>query len=463
LLETPFAAMDSSAFFPIREISTYHHKWTICARVTAKSQTRTFRKGSGEGKVFSVDLLDAEGGEIRASFFNDAATLFQDKLVKGKCFTFSGGSVRVANRQYNQCNHRYELSFDKMAKVDEVNDVAGIQDCLLKLTDLRTAQTKPLPFTSDFCGIITSFTQPITFVSKDGKDLTKRELTIADNTATSITVAIWGDRAKMEDSKLSGNPAVILQGVSVKEWNTGRSGSLLAQGEIIFDGAKYKEIHEMKQWWADGGSSKEIKALSVSGTGARGPSGTATEDLSDMRRQAEQVTAEKGQAFTVVARLSQVQMRKQGETQPLYYMGCQEPREDTRGLLCNRRVDESGFCSACGRVVNAAPRLTLRCKFSDFTDSPWLTTFHEASEKVVGLSGKEVKELEALHGRDAAETAIRKAYLQEPMQITVRAKMDSYNGETRTNVTCVDARPVSRGERGRAMLREIAQMLAVKA
>ena len=35
------------------------------------------------------------------------------------------------------------------------------------------------------------------------------------------------------------------------------------------------------------------------------------------------------------------------------------------------------------------------------------------------------------------------------MQLTVRAKLDSYNGEVRTNVVCIDARPVSLGERGR--------------
>ena len=45
--------------FPIREISTYTGRnWTIKARVTSKSQMRTFANDRGSGKVFSVDLLD---------------------------------------------------------------------------------------------------------------------------------------------------------------------------------------------------------------------------------------------------------------------------------------------------------------------------------------------------------------------------------------------------------------------
>jgi len=447
------------AFFPISELSTYNPKWTIRARVTSKSQTRTFR--NGEGKVFSVDLLDAEGGEIRASFFNDAVTKFNDKLQKGKCFTFSGGSVRVANRQYNQCNHRYELSFDKACQIEEVGEVAQIQTQIFKVTGLREVQSKTLPCTTDLCGVIVGFQPKFTFTSKAGQELVKREITLADDTATSMMVTLWGDRAKQEDSTFAGNPLVAIKGVLVKEWNGGRSGSLMESGDLIFD-AQLPEMQRVRQWWSEGGSSSEIKALSASGPGGRGPSGTAAEDLGDMRRQSEQVLGDQGRVFSVVARLSQVQLRKQGEPQPMTYMGCQEPREGS-GLPCNRRVDESGFCAACNRAGRAAPRLTLRCKFSDFADSPWLTTFHEAAQKVVGLSAEQIKALEDGECREAAEAAIRKAYLREPLQLTVRAKLDSYNGEARTNVTCIDARPLSLGERGRAMLQEIRQMVTLKA
>merc|ERR1712190_603848 len=63
-------------------------------------------------------------------------------------------------------------------------------------------------------------------------------------------------------------------------------------------------------------------------------------------------------------------------------------------------------------------------------------------------------------GREALEAAVRSRYLDEPLQVTVRAKMDSYNNEVRTGTTCIDARPVQRGEHGRVMLRELNEMLA---
>ncbi|CAK0897627.1 unnamed protein product [Prorocentrum cordatum] len=445
-------------FFPISELSTYQSKWTIRARVTSKGQVRTFRKGSGEGQVFHVELLDAEGGEIRATFWGDAVTLFQDKLQKGKCYTFSGGSLRVANRQFNQCNHRYEINFDKAGKIEEVEDVAQIEKNVFKLVDLRTVQSRPPPFTADLCGVITAFQPRVAFTSKDGKELVKREVTVADDTATSIVVALWGERAQREDSAFAGNPVVVMKGVTYKEWNGGLSASLSEGGDLVF-GSELPDAQRIAQWWSKDGLAKEVKALSNPGPGGRGPSGAAVEDLADLRRHAEQVLADQGKVFSVPARLFQVQMRKQGEAQPLVYMGCQEPKEGN-GLPCNRRVDESGFCAACNRAGKAAPRLALRCKFSDLADSPWMTTFHEASQKAVGMSAEQIKALEDGEGREAVEAAIRRAYMLEPVQLTVRAKYDYYNGEPRTNVTCIDVRPVSRGERGRAMLQEIGHMLA---
>merc|ERR1711862_885467 len=126
-----------------------------------------------------------------------------------------------------------------------------------------------------------------------------------------------------------------------------------------------------------------------------------------------------------------------------------EPKEGS-GLPCNRRLDEAGFCVSCQRAGKAAPRLNLRCCFADYDNSVWLTTFHEAAEAVMGQNQRE--ELEGM---------VRGRYYTEPLQLTVRAKLDMYQGEARTNITCVNARPLSTGEHGRIMLKEIQEMLTV--
>jgi len=434
--------------------------------VTAKSGVRTFSKGANAGKVFSVDLLDKEGGEIRASFFNAGADKYENVLQIGKCYVFSRGGVKIANRQYNPCNHRYEITFDKDSIVAASSDDGEIKAFQFNFVDLRNLQHKSLPAKVDLCGVVASFKPVMSFTSKDGKELVKREINITDDTATSIEVTLWGDRAKTEDAKFEGKPLVAIKGVVVKEWNGGRSGSVVQDGALVFD-PDGPEAQRVQKWWKEGGSAQNIAALSISGggTGVRRDVKEAT--LGEMRAVVEAIP-EKPEHYNVVSRLAMVQTRKQGEIQPLTYMACTNPREGT-SLLCNRRVDESGFCGGCGRNGNPAARLNVRCRFVDFADSAWLTTFHEAAEKVVGMPAEQVRELEAESqpgagdDRKIDERLKSRYYMSQPFQITVRAKSDSYNGEVRTNISCIDARPVQRREHGRKLLGEIHTMLGAVA
>jgi len=586
-----------AAFFPISEISTYHNKWVICARVTEKSGLRTFasRNGQGNGQVFSTSLLDESGSEIRASFFGMACDKYFGKIEQGKVYTFSLGSVKIANRQFNRCSHRYELVFDKDAIIEQAADDAKIKAVSFEIVNLRAVQSRSLPCTVDLCGVIVSFRPPLAFTSKAGRDLVKREITIADDTKTSMSIALWGERAKLDDktfegnpvvclkgvnlnefqggragslsesgtmelkadipevkrlvqwwaaegasadltslslgtegavdlkavqtknvpcvvdlygiitsakdtysftskegrelvkreitiaddtamsfsvtlwgnkatkenSVFEGNPTVALRGVRVQEWNGGRSGSMLEVGSIVFQPTT-PEAQRIQQWWSQGGSSQSLTAISMEGGagggGFRAATGTAS-NLEELRAAAEQCTAQ-GEIYNVVTRLALVQTKKKDEVQPLYYLACQEPRQVGSTLSCNKRVDGSGFCASCNRNGKVAPRLNLRCRFSDFSDGLWLTTFHEAAQKVLQATAEEVQELEK-KSRDDVEAAIRKCYFTQPMQLSVRAKLDTYQGETRPNITCVDARPVQRGAHAREMLKGIREMLAV--
>jgi len=54
-------------------------RWVIKARVTNKPPIRTWSNSRGEGKLFSIDLLD-DSGEIRCTAFRDACDKFYDMI-----------------------------------------------------------------------------------------------------------------------------------------------------------------------------------------------------------------------------------------------------------------------------------------------------------------------------------------------------------------------------------------------
>jgi len=413
--------------------------------------------------VFSVDLLDKFGGEIRATFFNQGADKYENVLQVGNCYVFSKGSVKIANRQFNNCNHRYEITFDKDAIVAPVPEDADIQSMKLSYVDLRSVQQKPLPTKVDLVGIVTDYKAAFPFTSRDGKELVKRDLVLADDTATSMQVTIWGDRAMMPDEKFAGKPVVALKGVVVKEWNDGRSGSLISDGALIFE-PNDADAERIQKWWKGGGSSQNISALSREG-GAGGAARNATfGTLADMRKISESLPAQPV-TMNAIVRLATIQTRKQGEPQPLTYIACSNPREKST-LLCNRRVNDDGVCPACGSVGKGVARLNVRAQFVDYSNSAWLTTFNEGAQHVLGMQAEEVLALERESTSEddgkiskLNDVLKQKYYNASPIQITIRAKTDSYNGEMRANISCIDAKTVNRVDHGKRMLGEIQEML----
>merc|ERR1712187_411498 len=104
-------------------------------------------------------------------------------------------------------------------------------------------------------------------------------------------------------------------------------------------------------------------------------------------------------------------------------------------------------------AAKVVKRFNLRCRFSDVSDSVWLTTFHEAAEGVLAMKAENFE----AYGRDELEEKIKSKYLAEPLQLTVRAKLGVWNGEPRPEISCVEARRVNRRDHGRALLKEIQQ------
>jgi hypothetical protein len=280
-----------------------------------------------------------------------------------------------------------------------------------------------------------------------------------------MTVTLWGKRAELEDKEFEGNPTIALKSVYVKDFNGSRAGSLLQSGAIALNHTS-SEAKRVKEWWSQGGSSQDLVNLSTQGGGAgdsRAQNAKRT-TLAGMKLAADQLTSQ-GEIFTATARLALIQTRKQGEPQPLSYKACVEPKEG-RGLPCNKRVDETGFCASCDKTnAKTASRVVLRCIYVDAEDQAWLTTFHEAAIKVLGMSAEDVSKLEEAAaekgeaGREELDAAIRKMYFAQPIRLTVRGKLDTYNGDTRPNFSVIDARPVSYGERGREMLKDVHEFL----
>lgn len=109
-----------ATIYPIEAISPYSNKWTIKARCTSKSNIKTWHNKNGEGKLFSVNLLD-DSGEIRATGFNDQCDMLYDLFQEGGVYYISSPCrVQIAKKQFTNLNNDYELTFERDTMVEKV-------------------------------------------------------------------------------------------------------------------------------------------------------------------------------------------------------------------------------------------------------------------------------------------------------------------------------------------------------
>lgn len=115
--------------YPIEALSPYAHKWTIKARCTNKSEIKTWHNKNGEGKLFSVNLLD-ESGEIKATGFNDQCDALYEIFQEGRVYYVSAPCrVQLAKKQFTNLANDYELSFERDTQVEKVSWF-GVTPCL---------------------------------------------------------------------------------------------------------------------------------------------------------------------------------------------------------------------------------------------------------------------------------------------------------------------------------------------
>jgi replication factor A1 len=429
-----FGGNQAESFHPISSLNPYRNRWTIKARVTAKGDMRTWTNAKGEGKLFSVDLLDNQGGQIRATMFNDVADKFYPIFQADKVYVISKGTLKLANKRYNRLPNEYEITLNNDAEVTYYGEDNSIELQKFDFCSIeRLQRTDPDQFI-DLVGVATQISPMYNLVSKStGRDLKKRTLTVVDSSMLSVDITLWGELAeKYNESMFENQPVIAAKALRVSDFggrslNTGFTSLILINPEI-------KQAQEMRQWYETKGRSGTVTSISESRSGG---SGAAPRKTFAAIKDENLGFKEKPDYFSVRGTITFFQ---HDPAKPPWYNACPAPK-------CNKKVifddgSNTWNCEKCQQSYpNCDPRYILRLLACDATGSEWLTAFNDAAEPLIGRKAAEMNDIKEAD-RSQYEQQFQSANFRQYI-FKIRAKAETVQDATQVKCHILAAEPIN--------------------
>ncbi|KAL6865938.1 Replication factor A protein 1 [Amphichorda felina] len=415
-----------STIHPIEGLSPFTHKWTIKARVTLKSDIKTWHKQNSDGKLFSVNLLD-ESGEIKATGFNAQCDDFYDLLQEGSVYYISTPCrVSLAKKQFTNLPNDYELTFERDTVIEKADDQSTVPQMRFNFCTIQELQGVEKDNTVDVIGVLKEVADVDTITSKkDGRQFEKRELTIVDDTGYSVRVTVWGKTASSFDTQPES--VVAFKGTKVSDFG-GKSLSLLSSGTMTVD-PDIPDAHRLKGWYDSAGRNDSF--ATHQNMASMGNATGRKDEVITIAKVKEDNLGHDDQAYFSI-KATTVFVKQDNFAYPACpSQGCNNKKVTPLG-------DGTWQCEKCN-IAHEKPnyRYILSLNVADFTSHQWLTCFDDSARIIMGMSASELQELRETD--DVAFQAAFDAATLKKLYFRCRAKTDVYDNTPRVRYQVMSA------------------------
>ncbi|KAL7487194.1 hypothetical protein ACHAW6_012791 [Cyclotella cf. meneghiniana] len=441
---------------PIAGLNMYSNRWVIRAKITNKSEIRTWSNAKGEGSLFSIVLLDSSGFDVKCTFFKEAVDKFYNMLEEGKVYNFSGGRLKVANMQYNTCKSQFEITFDQNSEIHLDNDGGDIQETyeFKKIADLE--HMEPNSYV-DILGVVKHVGEVSTIIAKkSGKEMIKCELTVEDDSHADVRLTLWGQAAQNAPGTFANCPVVAFKKARLGDFG-GRS---LSGGNPSLNPC-IPQTNQLAQWWALNGNKTQSRSLSSGGGGVGG------RDSFDQRKEVRSIKEEhmgnneKPDYLNFKATFNFIKREKQGgdDSGGCWYTACANSGEPCKNMFkATQTSDGNWHCDKCQQTYpNCVRRFIISACVADDTATTWVSLYNEQAETLFeGVTADQLyQNFIETNDKDLYNSTFLKSTYTEWV-MTCKVKQELVGDETRTKTSIVRMSPVDYVKESRNILTALA-------
>lgn len=436
---------------PIAALNPYQGRWAIKARVTAKGDLRRYNNARGDGKVFSFDLLDSDGGEIRVTCFNAVVDRFYDVVETGKVYLISKGTLKPAQKNFNHLSNQWEIFLEATSLVelspDEDSSIPAQQFNFRLISEIENTENNSI---LDLIGIVTSVNPTATILRKNGMETQRRILNLKDLSGKSVELTLWGDFCNREGRELQdmldsgGFPVLAVKAGKVNDFS-GKSVGTISSTQLFIN-PDISEAASLREWFDGGG--KNVASQSISRDAMPGV------PRNEIRKTVKQIKDEglgrggKPDWVTVKATISFI------KTDSFCYTACPLMIGDRQ---CCKKVTKAGngkwCCDRCDKEFEECDyRYLLQAQVQDHTALTWVTAFQESGEEILSCSAKELYKIKNEDFDDTRFAEIIRHTLFEQYLLKLKIKEELYGDEQRVKITVIKAEKVNPSTESRYLL-----------
>ncbi|XP_057854853.2 replication protein A 70 kDa DNA-binding subunit A [Cryptomeria japonica] len=453
----PIARNEAPArIIPIVALNPYQGRWTIKARVTAKGELRRFNNAKGDGRVFSFDLLDSDGGEIRVTCFNAVADQFYDRIESGRVYMISKGSLKPAQKNFNHLKNDWEIFLESSSTVElcleEDSSIPKQHFSFRPISEIEDIENNSMV---DIIGVVLSINPSNTILRRNGTETQKRTLQLKDMSGCSVELTMWGGFCNKEGQQLqelcdSGVfPILAVKAGRISDFG-GKSVGTITTSQLFIN-PDLPESQQLRCWFDTQGKSLASQSI--------------TKDMpslgrAEMLKTVTQIKDEglgrsdKPDWIVIKATLSFIKVDN------FCYTAC---TLKDGGRQCNKKVINNGdgnwYCEKCDKSSPECDyRYLLQCQVQDHTGLTWVTAFQEAGEEIMGVTAKELFMLKNEEQDDVKFGEIIRKVLFNKYIFKLKVKEETYNDEQRVKCIVVKTERFDYSSESKVLLDSIAKL-----